>query len=125
MGLNILIVDDSPAMRTFIRRVIELSGFEVGEVFEVGDGHEALQKLQDHKVDLVLTDVNLPVLNGEELVRRMAADEALRRIPVVVVSTESNKARIDRLVSLGARSHVRKPFLPETLRDELKWIFGP
>ena len=122
MAFSVLIVDDSPAMRTFIRRVIDLSGFEIDVCSEAGDGTEALQQLEKRWVDIVLTDINMPHMNGEELVRQMAKHEMLRMVPVVVISTDSTATRIERLMSLGARGYVKKPFLPETLREELERV---
>ena len=75
MALNIMIVDDSPVMRAFIRKVVGLTGLDVGEFCEAGDGEEALKLLQERWMDLVLTDINMPRMNGEELVRLMESDE--------------------------------------------------
>jgi len=119
MAYNILLVDDSPAMRSFLRRVLDLSGLEVGRCLEAGNGQEALDLLAREWIDLVLTDLNMPVMDGEELVRRLAADESFRSVPVLVVSTDRTEARIRQLLQLGARGYVAKPFLPETLRAEM------
>jgi two-component system chemotaxis response regulator CheY len=124
MALNIMIVDDSPVMRAFIRKVIGLTGLDVGEFCEAGDGEDALQLLRDRWMDLVLTDINMPRMNGEEFVRRLESDELLRTIPVIVVSTDSSNGRVQQLLKLGARGYVTKPFLPETLRDEVEKVLG-
>jgi two-component system chemotaxis response regulator CheY len=124
MAYRILIVDDSPAMRAFIRRVIEISGFELSCSFEAANGQEALDVLRHEWVDLVLTDINMPAMDGEEFLRRIEADEVLRALPVVVVSTDATSGRIDRMLALGARGYVTKPFLPETLRAELERTLG-
>jgi len=124
MAHSILIVDDSPAMRAFVRRVIHLSGFEVSSCLEAGDGEEALALLRGGPVDIVLTDINMPRMDGEEFLRRLAADEGLRAIPVLVISTDGTGNRIARMLALGARGYVAKPFLPETLRAELERLLG-
>lgn len=124
MAYNVLIVDDSPAMRSFVRRVLELSGIPVGECLEAGDGREALEVLRNQWVDVVLTDLNMPTMDGEQFVRRMEADESLRPIPVVVVSTDRTDQRVQQMLTLGARGYVTKPFLPETLREELERALG-
>ena len=124
MAFNVLIVDDSPAMRTFVGRVLELSGFAIGQRLEASGGEEALRLLGEHWVDLVLTDLNMPGMGGEQLVRRMEQDDTLRSIPVVVISTDGTESRIDRLLNLGAKGYVKKPFLPETLRQELENVLG-
>jgi two-component system chemotaxis response regulator CheY len=124
MAYRVLITDDSPAMRSFVRRVIELSGFELSHCYEAGDGEEALALLRREWVDAILTDINMPGVDGEELLRRLAADEMLRSVPAIVISTDATENRISRLLSLGARGYVTKPFRPETLRAELERILG-
>lgn len=124
MALNIMIVDDSPVMRTFIRKVVGLTGLDVNEFFEAGDGQDALNFLREHWTDLVLTDINMPRMNGEEFVRRKEEDELLRDIPLIVVSTDSSQSRIQRMLALGAKGYISKPFLPEVLRDEVEKVMG-
>ena len=124
MAFRILIVDDSAAMRGFVRRVIELSGFEADVFLEAGDGKEALALLNANWVDVVLTDINMPNMNGEELLRSMAADETLRTVPVIVVSTDGTDLRRSRMLELGACGYVRKPFTPEELRAKLEEVLG-
>jgi two-component system, chemotaxis family, chemotaxis protein CheY len=124
MAYRVLIADDSPVMRSFIRRVIELSGFELSECYEAGDGEEAMGILRSEWVDAILTDINMPVVDGEEFLRRLSADPMLRSMPVIVISTDATRNRIDRLMALGARGYVTKPFVPETLRAELERTLG-
>jgi two-component system chemotaxis response regulator CheY len=124
MAYRVLIADDSPVMRAFVRRVIELSGFELSECFEANNGEEALTLLRTEWVDAILTDINMPVLDGEEFLRCLAADGMLCSIPAIVISTDATSNRIDRLMALGARGYVTKPFLPETLRAELERTLG-
>jgi two-component system chemotaxis response regulator CheY len=124
MAYSVLIVDDSPVMRTFIRRVLTLSGFEVGECIEAGNGEEALAMLSAHRVDVILTDINMPRMNGEELLRRLAADGILKTIPALVISTDATKERILRMLALGAEGYMSKPFTPEGLREELERVLG-
>jgi two-component system chemotaxis response regulator CheY len=124
MAYSVLIVDDSPVMRSFIRRVLRLSGFEVGECIEAGNGEEALEQLSAHKVDIILTDINMPRMNGEELLRRLCADGVLKTIPAVVISTDATNERILRMISLGAEGYMAKPFTPEALREELERVLG-
>lgn len=124
MALNIMIVDDSPVMRAFIRKVMGLTGLDVGECCEAGDGEDALKSLQNRWVDLVLTDINMPRMNGEEFVRQLESDELLRTIPVIVVSTDSSDGRVQQMLALGAKGYVCKPFLPQVLRDEVEKVLG-
>ncbi len=124
MAYRVLIVDDSPAMRTFVRRVIDLSGFDLAACFEASDGQEALDLLSKEWVDAILTDINMPGMDGEEFLKRVCSDELLRAIPVIVVSTDATQNRIDRLLTMGARGYVTKPFVPETLRAQLEETLG-
>lgn len=124
MAFAVLIVDDSPVMRSFIRRVMALSGFEIGECIEAANGEEALELLEKHRVDVILTDINMPKMNGEELLKRLESDGVLRSVPALVISTDATKARILRMLSLGAEGYMTKPFSPEALREELERILG-
>ena len=122
MAFSVLIVDDSPAMRAFIRRVLDMSGFDVGHCVEASDGEEALLALSRNWIDVVLTDINMPIMDGEELVRRMHHDDLMKHIPVVVVSTDSTESRMSTLLKLGAKGYVTKPFHPEQLKVELERV---
>jgi len=124
MAYSVLIVDDSPVMRSFIRRVMTLSGFEVRECFEASNGEEALTQLKEHRVDVILTDINMPTMNGEELLRRLGADGVLKSVPALVISTDATRGRILRMMSLGAEGYMTKPFSPESLREELERVLG-
>ncbi len=117
--MRILIVDDSPAMRAFIRRVVQVSGLEVTAFLQAGDGGEALRLLQHETVDVILTDINMPGMDGNQLVDRLRRDSQLAAIPVVVVSTDATPERMEQMLALGARGYVTKPFSPEGLRAEL------
>ncbi|MEP6537092.1 MAG: response regulator [Bryobacteraceae bacterium] len=124
MSLRIMIVDDSPAMRAFIGRIIQLSGLDVQSCVEAGNGKEALSLLRQQVVDIVLSDINMPEMDGEQLLQELSGDVALQGVPVVVVSTDSTDLRRQRMLDLGARGYVRKPFAPETLRNELEKALG-
>jgi two-component system, chemotaxis family, chemotaxis protein CheY len=120
MAYRVLIVDDSPAMRTFVRRVMEVSGFDLADCLEASNGLQALEILKSEWVDAILSDINMPEMDGEELLRRLEADETLRQIPVIVISTDGTVVRTERMVQLGAKGYVTKPFRPEVLRAELE-----
>ena len=124
MAYRVLIVDDSPAMRAFVRRVMEMSGFDVSACLEAGDGREALDRLRSERVDAILTDINMPGMDGEELLAELSRDEMFCSIPALVISTDSTRHRIARLLSLGARGYITKPFRPEDLRAGLERILG-
>jgi two-component system chemotaxis response regulator CheY len=124
MGLQILIVDDSPAMRSFVRRVVKLSGIQVDLFFEAGNGEEALEQLSGNSIDAVLTDVNMPVMNGEQFLRKMRQDGLHNSTPVIVISTDATAYRIHMMQELGAAGYLEKPFGPEQLRNELERVLG-
>ena len=122
MAFSILIVDDSRAMRSFVKRVLDLSGFEMGTCYEAENGKEALNLLDREWVDVILTDINMPVMNGEEFVQSLAAHESFHTIPVLVVSTDRTEDRVTQMIALGAQGYVKKPFQPEELREELEKV---
>jgi two-component system, chemotaxis family, chemotaxis protein CheY len=124
MAFNVLIVDDSPAMRSFVRRVLDLSGIDVGICLNAGNGQEALDLLRSQWVDVILTDINMPTMDGEQLLKALEVDETLRTIPVIVISTDSTQYRVQSMLTLGAKGYVTKPFLPETLREEMEKVLG-
>jgi len=124
MGVHALIVDDSAAMRAVVKKVIALSGADVSHCLEAANGKEALELLSKEWVDVILTDIHMPVMDGMELLENLHADEMLSRVPVVLVTTEARREFIDRAAALGARAHVRKPFQPETIKKVLEAILG-
>ncbi|MGE5188496.1 MAG: response regulator [Gemmatimonadota bacterium] len=115
MSLNVLIVDDSVTIRTVIAKAIGLSNAPVNEIQFASNGQEALNILNKSFVDLVLADINMPVMNGVEMVEQMQSQDHLKKIPVVVVSTEGSSTRIEDLKSKGVKAFIRKPFTPESI----------
>jgi two-component system chemotaxis response regulator CheY len=122
MAFTVLIVDDSPAMRSFIKRVLDVSGFEMKACLVAGDGREALAVLEREHVDIVLTDINMPVMDGEQFVRHLAQTGAIRMMPVLIISTDRTDDRIEQMVALGAKGYITKPFQPEALRARLEEV---
>jgi two-component system chemotaxis response regulator CheY len=124
MAFNILIVDDSPAMRRVVRRVVDLSGFEVGKYLEAGDGRQALSVLRSEWVDLIVTDINMPEMDGEQLLIAVRQDAMLSEIPVLVVSTDQSASRIEDMMAHGANGYVSKPFMPAALSEQMYKLLG-
>ena len=124
MAFNVLIVDDSSSMRAVIKKVIKISGFNVGEWWEAGDGKKALKVLENEEVDLVLTDRNMPNMNGLELITAMKKEETLKSIPVVMVSPEGSEKRVRESIDLGASGYIKKPFMPEDMKSTLISLMG-
>lgn len=116
MSCNLLIVDDSPILRAAIKKVVKLAGLSEDRIFEAGNGKEALELMSTVWVDLVLLDLNMPVMNGEEFAVEVRKQPELADVAVVVVSTESNEDRLNRMRELGAVEVLHKPFEPEDLR---------
>lgn len=124
MSFNVLIVDDSNSMRAVIRKIIGLSGFKMDQCYEAMNGREALDVLSGHWVDVIISDINMPELNGLEMLDRLKADSLLREIPVIVVSTEGSEERIEAVMDKGAKGFIKKPFLPEDIRKMLYEVIG-
>jgi two-component system chemotaxis response regulator CheY len=111
-------------MQVVIRRILGISGFEMSECYLAGDGDEALAVLGRHRVDLIISDVNMPRLDGEGLLARLSSDEKLRSVPVVMVTSDATRTRATRLLRMGAKGYIVKPFQPEVLRAELERVMG-
>lgn len=124
MAYNILVVDDSFPMRAVIKKVIKDSGFNTGELFEAGNGTEALEVLDEQWLDLVLTDYNMPEMNGLELLKEMKRRDMLKDIPVVMVTTEGSDQRVEEFLEQGAVAYIKKPFTPEQIKAHLNLILG-
>jgi two-component system chemotaxis response regulator CheY len=124
MALNILVVDDSQIVRAVIAKSLEVAGVPVRMLHQASNGAEALQILVSHSVDLVLADINMPVMGGVEMVERMSRDDHLWSIPVVIVSTEGSATRMEELQSKGVRAYLRKPFRPESIRAVVEEVIG-
>lgn len=123
MALNILVVDDSAVTRAMVIKVLKMTDLPLGELFQAADGKEGLAKLGENWVDLVITDINMPVMNGEEMIEEVRKNSAWADLPVLVVSTEGSQTRIERLHQHGAR-FIHKPFTPEAVRDVIRELIG-
>jgi len=124
MSYSILIVDDSLPMRSIIKKTIKAAGFGKSEFLEAANGKEALNLMKNNWVDMVLTDHNMPVMNGLDFIRAAKADELLKTIPVVVISTEGSESRIKEFLDGGAVGYLAKPFSAEAFRDLIVKFLG-
>ncbi len=120
--MRILIVDDSSMMRTLIKRVVALTDVPVDEILEASDGAEALSILEAADVHVLLTDINMPVMSGVELLREIANDDRFNGLTRVVISTDGSPLRREEAVSLDVRCYLEKPFSPEVMRDVLNEV---
>ena len=119
MESDVLVVDDSAAIRKILQRVLRQTGMAIGNIREAGNGQEALQILSNHKVNLVLSDINMPKMDGLQLLAALKAAPEWRAIPVVMVTTEGGEARVGEAVRLGAAGYVRKPFSADQIKEKL------
>ena len=115
-GLNVLVVDDSSVARAMIIKTLRMAELSLSEVREAANGQEALVAIEEHWIDLVLADINMPVMSGDEMIDRIRDNPGWSDLAVIVVSTDGNRPRIEKLVHQGVK-FLRKPFTPETLRD--------
>jgi two-component system chemotaxis response regulator CheY len=124
MSFNVLIVDDSNAMRAVIRKIISMSGFKMDKCLHAGNGKEALEILVNEWVDVIISDINMPEMNGLELLARLKQDDLYKEIPVIMISTEGSDERMQEAFACGAQGFIKKPFIPEELRRILYEIIG-
>src|SRR4030042_3143036 len=123
MALNILVVDDSSVMRAMIIKTLRLSQLPLGEVLEAPNGQEALRVLDGKWIDLALVDINMPVMDGEEMIDRLRQNPVTEDLPIIIISTEGSETRKEVLMQKGA-GFIHKPFTPETLRDTILKTLG-
>ena len=123
MAINILVVDDSGVMRSMVIKTLRMTDIPLGDIHQAGNGREGLDVLGEQWIDLAIVDINMPVMNGEEMIDRMRDDPGMKDLPVIVVSTEGSKARIERLEHKGA-VFIHKPFTAEIVRDTIHRILG-
>lgn len=123
MALNVMIVDDSSVMRAMILKSLKMSGVPLGEVLQAGNGREGLDILGGHWIDLAIIDINMPVMNGEEMIDTVRDNPEYKDLAVIVVSTEGSQTRIDRLLEKGV-IFIHKPFAPETIREAIHNLTG-
>jgi two-component system chemotaxis response regulator CheY len=117
--IRALIVDDSSVMRKIVERSLRQAGIDLAQVREAGNGAEALAILGEDSVDLILCDINMPVMDGLEFVRQLQAMGAAKRAPVVMITTEGSESHVVQALSLGARGYIRKPFTPDQVKEHV------
>lgn len=122
--MKILVVDDSSVMRKMIIRTIRMCGLDIHTIYEAADGKEGLEILENHSVDIAFVDVNMPVMDGMQMLREIRNHPAIHDLPVMIVSTESNQGRIKTIEQYNA-DFVHKPFTPEQMRAHILKILRP
>lgn len=119
MAYNILIIDDSSIVRRVLKKSLGLADIELGEVYEAENGQQGLDVLQENWIDLVFLDINMPVMNGMEFMRKVRSDNALSDTPIIIISTEGSKERKEELMSMDIKAYLRKPITPEQLTSTI------
>lgn len=124
MSFNVLLVDDSGAMRAVIKKIVTISGFQMDQCLEAGNGKEAMEVLANNWVDVIISDINMPEVNGLELLDQLKKNDVLKEIPVIMITTEGSADRMKEAFDRGAKGFIKKPFLPEDIRKTLYQVIG-
>lgn len=119
MASDVLIVDDSAAIRKILARVLQQTEVITGKIFEAGDGIQALEIIRDNPLALVLSDINMPNMDGLELLREIRANADWAKVPVLMITTEGSQAKVMEAVQAGASGYVRKPFTADQIKEKL------
>jgi two-component system chemotaxis response regulator CheY len=120
--LDVLIVDDSAAIRKILQRVLRQTDLNLGEISEAGDGSEAVEMLKNRTFGLILSDINMPQMDGLQLLARIKEMEHLRNVPVIMITTEGGQGKVMEAVQLGATGYVRKPFTADQIKEKLAGV---
>lgn len=120
-NMKVLIVDDMSTMRRIVKNILKQLGFSNME--EAENGQEGLQKLRADKYGFVVSDWNMPVMTGIDMLRAIRADEKLKHIPVLMVTAEAQKENLVEAIQAGVSNYIVKPFTAETMQEKLNKIF--
>ena len=119
MPIRALIVDDSSVMRKIVERSLLQAGLELAQVYQAGNGAEALTLLRETQVDLILCDINMPVMDGLEFIKQLSGIDKAKGVPVIMITTEGSESHVVQALACGARGYIRKPFTPEQVKEQL------
>src|ERR1700722_9588566 len=122
--LKVLIVDDSSVMRKIVERALRQAGLDINEVAEASNGAEALAEIQKGVPDMILSDINMPVMDGLEFLKNLATLDSAKGVPVIMITTEGSEARVVEALSAGAKGYLRKPFTPEQVKERVAPLIG-
>jgi two-component system chemotaxis response regulator CheY len=117
---TILVVDDSAMMRKVVLRTLKMAGVEFETVLEAGDGSEALNLLRENLVELIMCDINMPIMSGLELLQQIKEQKLALGVPIVMVTTEGSEQQVRQAILVGARGYIRKPFTVEHIENNVK-----
>lgn len=122
--ISALIVDDSSVMRKIVERSLRQAGVEFAAVYEASNGKDALHVVEQQALDLILSDINMPVMNGLEFVENLQKVPNAQHIPVVMITTEGSESHVLKALSCGARGYIRKPFTPDEVKEHVLPVLG-
>jgi two-component system, chemotaxis family, chemotaxis protein CheY len=117
--IRALIVDDSSVMRKIVERSLRQAGVNLTQVLEAGNGAEALAVLEQSQVDLILCDINMPIMDGLEFVKQLAGVPNAKGVPVVMITTEGSESHVVQALSCGARGYIRKAFTADQVKEHV------
>jgi len=123
-GIRVLIVDDSSVMRKIVERALRQAAVELDAVFEAANGAEGLELLASKNVQLILSDINMPSMDGLEFLRQLRARNLAAGVPVVMITTESSEEHVKEAIQSGARGYIRKPFTAEQVKERVLPLVG-
>ena len=123
--IRTLIVDDSSVMRKIVERALRQAGLDPMTVHEAGSGTEGLELLKDKQVDLILSDINMPSMDGLEFLRQIRAQNLAPGVPVVMITTESSEEHVKQAILAGAQGYIRKPFTAEQVKERVLPLLNP
>ncbi len=124
MSYTIMLVDDSKTQRAIIKRILGMSEADISEIIEAENGKDALEKLECLKVDIIFSDLNMPVMDGEKMVELIKANDDIKEIPIVIITSKASDAVRINLEKLGVVDYMTKPFTPEDICDVLERLCG-
>jgi two-component system chemotaxis response regulator CheY len=124
-GTTVLIVDDSSVMRKIVERALRQAGLNLTKVVEAGSGREGLDALAREQVDLIVSDINMPNMDGLEFLRQIQSQGLAAGVPVVMITTESGEEHVREALSAGAQGYIRKPFTPDQVRERVLPLLVP
>ncbi|HTV14964.1 MAG TPA: response regulator [Acidobacteriaceae bacterium] len=124
-GLTVLIVDDSSVMRKIVERALRQAGLDLTRVIEAGSGREALTMLARERVQLIVSDINMPNMDGLEFLRQAQSQSLAQGAPIVMITTESGEEHVREALKAGAQGYIRKPFTPDQVRDRVLPLITP
>jgi len=123
-SLKVLIIDDSSVMRKIVERALRQAGLDLTEVREAGSGAEGLVEVAKGPLDLILSDINMPVMDGLEFLKNLGGVESAKGVPVVMITTEGSEARVVEALAAGAKGYLRKPFTPDQVKERVLPLLG-